>query len=83
MAPILWFACSLTLPRQHTQDEIFTGHVEILHMLETVSLTEDILVRHPEVREKTIAGAREMAESLDKVWDNLNDLVLNPKPFMS
>lgn len=64
-------------------DEIFSGHVEVLHMLETVAMTEDILIRHPEVRDDTFAAAREMCEALNALWDNLEDLVKNPKPYMT
>jgi len=63
-------------------DEIFTGKVEIRHMLETVSLTENVMQRYPETVTATIQHMKDMAENMDGLWDNLNSLVVNPEPFL-
>lgn len=69
--------------KQQYFDEISTGHIEILHMLETVSLTEDVLHRKPHLTEQTIASAKEMAEWTYKLWDHMNELVIHPEPYLS
>eukprot|EP00013_Stygamoeba_regulata_P008302 CAMPEP_0177668834 /NCGR_PEP_ID=MMETSP0447-20121125/23033_1 /TAXON_ID=0 /ORGANISM="Stygamoeba regulata, Strain BSH-02190019" /LENGTH=288 /DNA_ID=CAMNT_0019175489 /DNA_START=27 /DNA_END=893 /DNA_ORIENTATION=+ len=56
-------------------DEIASGHVEILHMLETVSLTEDVLHRKPHLLGETMAHAVEMAQWSYKLWDNFDALL--------
>jgi len=65
------------LREQQYFDEISFGHIEILHMLETVSLTEDILHRKPHLTQETMDDAIEMAEWTYKLWDNFDDLLLS------
>jgi len=64
-------------------DEITTGHVEIQHMLETLALLEDTLVRHPRLIPITQEHSREMAKELDLLWDNLEAVVKNPTSFFT
>lgn len=64
-------------------DEIISGHLEVLHMLETVSLSENVMARHPEVAQATKDSMKEMAAALDGLWDNLNELVLKPEAYLS
>jgi len=63
------------LRQQQYFDEISFGHIEILHMLETVSLTEDVLHRKPELLQETIDDAIEMAMWTYKLWDNFDGLL--------
>jgi len=64
-------------------DEITTGHVEIQHMLETLALLEDTVVRHPEIEEQTKLHATKMAVELDLLWDNLEAVIKNSSAFFT
>ena len=68
--------------QQQYFDEIFTGHVEVVHMLETVSLTEDILARYPQMLQPTIEHSRIMAQALTDLWSNLENLLKNPQKYL-
>jgi hypothetical protein len=72
-----------TVKQEQYFDEIFSGHVEIVHMMETVSITEEILAKYPHLLKQTIQNAETMAKNLNKLWDNLYGLVKNPKPYMT
>jgi RNAse (barnase) inhibitor barstar len=50
--------------------------------METVLLTEEVIAAHPEKRELTFQHAKEMCLALDALWDNLQNVVENPKPFL-
>jgi len=63
------------LLKQQYFDEIATGHIEILHMLETVSLTEDVLHRYPHLYQETAEDAIEMAKVSYSLWDNFDSLL--------
>lgn len=56
-------------------EEISFGQIEILHMLETVSLTEDVLHRKPHLLQGTMDDAVEMCEWTLKLWDNFDSLL--------
>jgi len=64
-------------------DEITTGHVEIQHMLETLSLLEDTVSRHPDIESTTKAHSTQMAQQLDLLWDNLELVILNSTSFFT
>ena len=64
-------------------DEVFTGHIEIIHMMETVLLTEEVMAAVPAKRDLTFAHAKEMCAALDSLWDNLLSVIENPKPYMT
>jgi hypothetical protein len=64
-------------------DEITTGHVEIQHMLETLALLEDTVIRHPDIEASTQAHATQMAQELDSLWDNLEIVVKNATSFFT
>jgi len=64
-------------------DEITTGHVEIQHMLETLSLLEDTVARHPDIEIPTQLHSTKMAEELDILWNNLEAIVLNSSSFFT
>jgi len=64
-------------------DEITTGHVEIQHMLETLSLLEDTVARHPDIELTTQAHATKMAQELDALWNNMEMVILNSTNFFT
>lgn len=64
-------------------DEVFSGHVEVRHMLETVAITEVILHRHPELEKEVIGHMHAMVKNLDSLWTNLESLVKNPTAYLT
>jgi len=64
-------------------DEVLTGHIEVLHMCETVELTENVLHRKPAMLRPTLEHAAEMATALDGLWTQLYHLVQRPEPFLT
>jgi len=55
--------------------ECFQGHVEERHGQEALALTELVLSARPQLLEETLAGAREMAQSLDGLWSSLESVL--------
>jgi hypothetical protein len=62
-------------------DEIATGHVEIQHMLETLALTENVLMRYPKMLQPTMDHAQEMCNVMDRLWSSMEEVVKNPTSF--
>jgi len=70
-------------PKADYFDEVLTGHVEVLHMMETVSLTEEILAKRPHLLRPTLEHAAEMSHTLDGLWTSLGHLTRYPEQFLS
>jgi hypothetical protein len=62
------------VPQQSYFDEVLVGHVEIRHMLETVSMTEHVLAARPQLLPAVTANMRAMAELIDSLWTDLQQL---------
>jgi hypothetical protein len=63
-------------------DEIATGHVEIQHMLQTLALTESTIVVRPQLLGPTQEHARQMAQEVHLLWDNMENVLKNPTTFV-
>ncbi|MCF8479664.1 MAG: iron-containing redox enzyme family protein [Rhodospirillum sp.] len=55
--------------------ECFNGHVEERHGLEALELAEMVCAGRPELAERTISDAKEMAQKLNHLWDSLLEVV--------
>lgn len=51
-------------------------------MMEAVALTELVMARHPGKRTETFDAVKDMTTALNGLWDNLEDLVQKPEPFL-
>jgi hypothetical protein len=52
-------------------------------MMETVSLTEEILAKRPQLLRPTLEHAAEMAHTLDGLWTSLAHLTRYPEQYLS
>jgi pyrroloquinoline quinone (PQQ) biosynthesis protein C len=55
--------------------ECFAGHVEERHAEESLDMTQMVLKERPELLEDTLYHAKMMAESLDRIWHQLDNII--------
>ena len=70
-----FFRRFLSVPTQPYFDEILVGNVEIQHMLETVSMTEEVLSNKPDLLPAVLKNMETMAKQMNSLWSTLQALV--------
>lgn len=63
------------LPQQPYFADCFTHGVEERHAAESLAVTELVLLRRPELLERTVEDAARMARALDHLWEGLDTLL--------